>query len=121
MSNIKLGKQSGKIAVGVMPVEAPRHQIVFEVQVRPNSKTGEQDFHGPDVFGTAQRRFLYVQWMGDLPYEKQRMFRRLKIDLNGIDKKLIEEDSALKVEVVGVGKDGGPACATASVGKWQKS
>ncbi|HXH60107.1 MAG TPA: DUF5990 family protein [Fimbriimonadaceae bacterium] len=119
MTNVRLGKQSGKEPVDVKPVKSPNHTIQYDVEVRRNKKTDEPDFFGHEVFGTADRRFLYVQWIGDLPKEQGKMFRRLKVDLGGISTKQASADKPLTVDVKGVDKKGAPACATAVVGEWR--
>lgn len=121
LKEIRLGRQRGKEPVDVRKVGAPTHKITFEVEVRPNPKTGKHDFYGPEVFGTAERRFLYVQWIGDDATGKPQMFRRLKVDLGAITARQAEHGASLVVQVTGVAKDGGPACATASMGPWQNA
>ena len=118
LTNIRIAKQSGKQPVDVRKIGSPTHKLTYEVEVRLNKKTGEPDFFGPEVFGTADRRFLYAQWIGDSPQGKDQMFRRLKIDLNGISAKQVDEGKPLSVEVQGCDKNGTPACATAKMGKW---
>lgn len=115
LPGVQLGKQSGKLSVDMRPVGSPTHTIAYDVEVRPNKRTGAPDFYGPEVFGTAERRFLYAQWASN-----GAMFRRLKIDLGGISPKQALAGKPLTVEVAGVAKDGGPACATASMGKWEE-
>jgi hypothetical protein len=119
LTNIRIAKQTGKHPTDIRKVGAPTHTLTYTVEVRPNKKTGEPDFYGPEVFGTADRRFLYAQWIGDSPQAKDQLFRRLKIDLNGIAQKQAFAGKPLTVEVQGCDKTGTPACATAKMGKWK--
>ena len=91
-------------------------QFECEVRVKPNVKTGQPNFLGPATHGPPDARFLYLNWQG-WEGEEHREFRRLKIPLTSITWEQIEaasqtEGAVLEATVSGIGRDGGPACAT---------
>jgi hypothetical protein len=86
-----------------------------ELRARRDPATGVV-FLGAYAFGPRDGRFLYLSWSHD--HEGTRaMFRRMKVHLKSITWDQIEEASetpgfVLETVVPGVGRDGGPACAS---------
>lgn len=90
--------------------------LIFEINV--NVKFDEKNtpvFTGPFAQGPPQERFIYID-IGTYAGQKNTPWsRRLKIPLRGISKNLIEKastNSTLITKVPGIGKDGGPNCAS---------
>ncbi|MGC4102201.1 DUF5990 family protein [Ferruginibacter sp.] len=102
--------------------------LLFDFTI--TAKTGKDktlDFAGPIVQGKAGERFVYIDIGTYAGQENAAWARRLKIPLSGITdamiKKLATDNSLqLQTKVPGVGKDGGPNCATVKpFAGWQLS
>ena len=100
-----------------------------EVRIRRQPRTGAPNFLGPFVHGPVTERFLYLSWRplawrpGSPEAPHPTWVRRMKIHLREISRALV--DSALKrggcmqTTVDGIGRDGGPACASVPlIGGW---
>lgn len=74
------------------------------------------DYHGPFVFGTKGKRFLYLSWVELRPDGSYEMFRRAKLHLSVL--KSAEVRNALSKGLILEGKldltdeSGGPLCAS---------
>lgn len=101
-------------------VERPDGSMQFEceVRVKRDPKSGAPNFLGPPVHGPVGGRFLYLNWQG-WEGDEQREFRRMKIHLSPIIWEQIEAaangQAVLEATVSGIGRDGGPACASVSL------
>ena len=115
-----LQKGSGNNYETIQKQEGKGNNLEFNCTARVenlNSKKGIPNFLGPFVQGPKGGRFIYIDigtYAGqvDSPWS-----RRLKIPLTGIgwnDLERIEKNpgSAFQTSVPGVGRDGGPNCAT---------
>lgn len=101
--------------------------FVFEcrVRVRRNARTGEPNFLGDFVHGSADKRFLYLSWrakecgLGKPKSPSSCWQRRMKIHLSTINWELIDQamqsGGVLEAAVEGTGKDGGPNCASVAL------
>jgi len=107
------------------PKPATKTKLTFETEAKiTRTASGELRLTGPAVQGPPTARFLYVNWgkrvgQMDTPWD-----RRAKVMLTTIDRKMIEtclaKDATLETEVNGIGKDGGPCCATVPLlGGWR--
>ena len=81
----------------------------FSATVKPGATAGAFTFTGPFAQGPPSKRFVYINigvYAGqvDSPWG-----RRLKVPLTGIT---LNPRGVLEASVPGVGKDGGPNCAT---------
>jgi hypothetical protein len=101
--------------------------LVFEFQLRlKRGATGQTVFLGPAAQGPPRDRFVYVN-SGTMAGQPSSCWtRRAKIKLAGIDRALVERvlarrGSRLEARIAGVGRDGGPACATVPLlsGAWK--
>jgi hypothetical protein len=98
-------------------VERPDGGMQFEceVRVKRNPKTGRPHFLGPAAHGPTEARHLYLNWQGWEAGE-QVEFGRMKIHLSPITWEQVEaataEGALLEVTVSGIGRHGGPACAS---------
>lgn len=115
-SHIKLGIQRGKAEV-LGPAKRDRHEAAFsfEVRVKPASRSRSIKFLGAYIQGRSHDRFVYLSWSG-ITAGKRKMFRRIKVSLNSITgvqvQRAIAGGCRLEVRISGIGRDGGPACAT---------
>jgi hypothetical protein len=97
--------------------EAKDLYFEFTITVKSSKNPATPDFRGPIVQGPVNGRFVYID-IGTYAGQADSVWsRRLKIPLSGISfeiiKKLISNSKAiLEAKVPGVGKDGGPNCAT---------
>lgn len=87
----------------------------FNVEVK-EGKDGLPNFLGPFAQGLPQERFVYLDIGTYAGQTSTPWSRRLKIPLDGITWKSIEQAARsaqlLETRVPGTGKDGGPSCAT---------
>jgi Family of unknown function (DUF5990) len=104
-------------------VPLPGGDLQFDAfcRVRAHPKTGAPSFFGPFTHGDAARRFLYLSWrpkdrrLGH-PEPIGTWQRRLKVHLSSISWEQIDAAIAsggfLEAKVPGIGRDGGPSCAS---------
>ena len=113
-----LQKGGGNDFVTVQRQKSSTRNLEFNCQVvLKKNKHLKLDFFGPFVHGPADGRFLYIDigtyaGVKDSPWR-----RRLKIPLEGIPVKTLEEhfeagSGMLEARVPGKGKDGTPNCGT---------
>ena len=67
---------------------------------------------GPFIQGPPQGRFVYIDIGTYAGQADSNWSRRLKVPLEGITAKMIEEGGVLEARVPGTDRNGGPACAT---------
>lgn len=113
--NVHVGIQRKAEAVDLVSGDAGMAAFTIPVGVVPG--TGSRfDVRGPFVQGKAGARFLYLTW-GDVDTDGTfAMFRRLKIDLSGIDEELIaaaqEPDAVLEGSLSLSDHRGEPVCSS---------
>jgi len=113
-----LQKGRGNQYETIQKQRSENRDLVFEFEAQSKkTDTGEPDYSGPIVQGPKGERFVYID-IGTCAGQKNTEWtRRLKIPLRGIDWKLLEQSQEntrqfFETRVPGVGKDGGPNCAT---------
>ena len=99
-----------------------REDLYFEFTV--GIKAGGQDAQpillGPFAQGPPGARFVYLDIGTYAGQHDSRWSRRLKIPLSGITMAMIKSQAVLEARVPGIGKDGGPSCATVKpFGGWK--
>ena len=108
-----LQKGSGKLYESVQKQRSNGKDVVFEFQ--PSIREGLSSIAalgGPFVQGPPRQRFVYVD-IGTYAGQTDSCWsRRLKIPLDSVPPKFIEEGGVLEARVPGTGRDGGPNCAT---------
>lgn len=113
--NVHVGIQRKAEAVDLVPGDAERAEFTIPVDVVPG-KDARCDFRGPFVQGKAGGRFLYLTWGNVDMNGAFAMFRRLKIDLSGIDEELIataqEPDAVLEGSLSLSDQRGEPVCSS---------
>jgi|SRR5688572_27620483 len=122
-----LRKPAQGVAHAIQKGRSPRHEMVqfqvatssdmlfeFSVNSTTNNK-GDRTLQGLYVQGPLGNRFFYIG-IGTFAGQKNSPWsRRLKIPLAGITELLtgeIDENIIFETQVPGIGKDGGPNCAT---------
>ena len=109
-----LQKGSGTIFETVQRQHSEGQDLVFEFQ--PSLKEGVSDsmaaLGGPFVQGPPRQRFVYID-IGTYAGQIDSCWsRRLKIPLDGMPARFIRTGGILETRVPGIGRDGGPNCAT---------
>lgn len=108
-ANIHVGVQRRADVVDIFPGDAD--EAVWEFPIEP---TGD-DFRGPHVQGRRGDRFLYLSWGTVDEKGTFSMFRRAKLMLGAIDRKVLDAAARpghrLEATITLTGGDGGPRCA----------
>ena len=108
---LQKGKGSNYETVQKQTASSEDLTFEFDVQVKQNDN-GEVVFLGPYTHGSVEDRFVYIDIGTYAGQTNTQWSRRLKIPLSGINKDLLNSGHGLVTEVPGIGKDGGPNCAT---------
>ncbi|HET7462894.1 MAG TPA: DUF5990 family protein [Longimicrobium sp.] len=108
------------------PTRRTADAIVFDFTVRVGERDGRPNFLGEFAQGTPADRFVYVNSGTRAGQAGTRWERRAKVKLSGITRELVdaalaEAGAVLEARFGGVGRDGGPACATVPLldGGWR--
>jgi hypothetical protein len=113
-----LQKGSGNSYETIQTQRSTGKDLYFEFDMgMKRTKTGLTDFTGPFVQGKPGERFLYIDIGTYAGQHDSEWARRLKVPLTGIPESVIQKlagnsQQYLFTEVPGMGKDGGPNCAT---------
>ena len=99
------------------PCETKRDKISFEFPITVDLSAGSPNFLGKFAQGPKDARFIYVNSGSHAGQPGTQWNRRAKISLMKITAAQIQElldspGSRLGVTINGVGKDGGPVCAS---------
>lgn len=111
--------QSGRDAL-IAPVSATKAKLTFEAAAKVRAAAdGSLRLSGPVVQGSGDKRFLYIN-----SGKRAGQNRRAKVFLTDIGSKKLgacaRNDAVLETEIDGVGRDGGPCCATVPrLGGWR--
>jgi hypothetical protein len=119
--------QQGKTDL-VAPAHATEDSLSFDFVLRvAGDRTVERPFfRGACAQGPPAGRFVYIN-SGTLAGQAESCWtRRAKVQLSGISWELIEQvlsspEAVLEARIAGMGRDGGPACATVPLlaGGWR--
>lgn len=100
-------------------------KLTFETDAKiTRAASGALRLTGPAIQGPPAARFLYVNW-GRRAGQKDTLWdRRAKVMLTTVDRKTIEaclaKGATLETQISGIGRDGGPCCATVPLlGGWR--
>lgn len=115
-----LQKGTGLNYTSIQGQVATDRDLLFEEVVKLKGdglKYDYPDFGGPFVHGVKSARFLYIDIGKNAGQFTSAWSRRLKIPLVGISWDMIRQiisapELVLFTKVPGIGKDGGPNCAT---------
>lgn len=106
------------------PTEKTPGALVFEFDVVVDISSGEPNFLGPFAQGPKTARFIYVNSGTYAGQHITGWARRAKISLMSVTGEQIEtvlktEGAMLHAEFQGIGRDGGPTCATVKGVEWR--
>lgn len=107
------------------PKPASKTKLTFSTEAKvARTQTGDLRLIGAAIQGPTDARFIYVNWGKRAGQHNTHWDRRAKIMLGTIDWRLVNacraKDAALETEIQGIGKDGGPCCATVPlIGGWR--
>jgi hypothetical protein len=124
LPGIAVAMQIGRDALQP-PKPATKTKLTFETEAMlSRTPSGDLRLTGPAIQGPPSARFIYVNWGKRAGQQDTVWDRRAKVMLTTIDSKRIEacqaKGATLETEIDGVGKDGGPCCATvALLGGWR--
>lgn len=115
-----LQKGTGVQYESIQPQVASDQDLIFEGVIKLKGdgvKYDYPDFGGPLVQGIKTARFLYIDIGRTAKQMGSEWSRRLKIPLTGISWEMVRQlqtlpNPLLQTKVPGIGKDGGPNCAT---------
>lgn len=120
-SGVDFGIQHGKgnNYTTILTQRSDGTNLTFEFSVTGKVKAGDDllNFIGPLSQGPASGRFIYIDIGKYAGQTNSCWARRIKVPLNGITCKLIDNTLKspkliLEAQLPGTGKDGGPSCAT---------
>jgi hypothetical protein len=108
------------------PTRRTADAMVFDFTVRVGERDGKPNFLGEFAQGTPADRFVYVNSGTSAGQAGSCWQRRAKVKLSGITRELIgralvQPGAVLEARFAGIGRDGGPSCATVPLldGGWR--
>ena len=125
LAGVMMQVQEGKDRL-LPPCETNPDKIAFEFPVTVDLSSGSPNFLGKFAQGPKNARFIYVNSGSYAGQPGTKWNRRAKISLMKITSAQVKElldspGSKLEVSINGVGKDGGPVCASipSAAGGWR--
>ena len=123
LKGIKMKVQRGKDEL-LFPVKDSADEQVFEFDITVDLASSVPNFLGKYAQGPKDQRFIYVNSGRYAAQHGTVWDRRAKISLTSITRKQIDEVLAdpkllLETEFEGVGRDGGPTCASVKGIEWK--
>jgi hypothetical protein len=121
LAGVRMMVQRGKDEL-LPPSETSSEALVFDFEVSVDLSEAIPNFLGKYAHGPKNDRFLYVN-SGQYADQHTHWARRAKISLvtvtrEQIEAVLAETGSVLQTEFEGIGRDGGPTCASVKGIKW---
>jgi len=116
LAGVTMQVQEGKDRL-LPPCETKPDKISFEFPITVDLSAGSPNFLGKFAHGPKDARFIYVDSGSYAGQSGTQWNRRAKISLMKITYAQIQElisspGSKLEVTINGIGKDGGPVCAS---------
>ena len=123
LKDVKMKVQRGKDEL-LFPVENAADESVFEFDITVDLASAAPNFLGKYAQGPKDQRFIYINSGRYAGQHGICWERRAKISLIGITREQIYEvvakpGSLLQTEFEGVGRDGGPTCASVKGIEWK--
>jgi hypothetical protein len=103
-----LQKGKGSVYETEQKQRSDGRDLIFEFQ----PVIREATLSGPYIQGPAKQRFVYLDIGTSAGQADSPWSRRLKVKLETITPKMIASGGVLEARVPGIGRDGGPACAS---------
>lgn len=114
--------QDGKDKL-LAPTKAADDALLFEFPINVDLSSGPPNFLGRFAQGPKDSRFVYVNSGTYAGVDKSCWGRRAKISLMSITSEQIEhainEAAVIETRFPGVGRDGGPTCASVKGLEWK--
>ena len=106
------------------PVGAGVDELRFEFDITVDITDGELNFLGKYTQGPKDARFVYVNsgkqaGQGHSCWDRRAKLSLMTITREQIDEILSHNESLLETEMPGIGKDGGPTCASVKGLEWK--
>ncbi|HET7232855.1 MAG TPA: DUF5990 family protein [Longimicrobium sp.] len=107
------------------PTRRTADEIAFDFSVRVGDRDGRPNFVGEYAQGTPADRFVYVNSGTGAGQMGSPWSRRAKVKLGTLTREMVDAaldaGGVLEARIHGVGRDGGPACATVPLldGGWR--
>lgn len=106
------------------PTRSTKGETVFEFSVRVDLESPAPNFLGPFAQGPKDARFVYVNSGTYAGQHITHWSRRAKLSLMSITREQIETtlaspSSRLETAIDGIGRDGGPVCASVKGLEWR--
>ena len=105
------------------PVGAGVDELRFEFDITVDITDGELNFLGKYTQGPKDARFVYVNSGSYAGVSHSCWSRRAKVSLMSITReqieKAVEANAVIETSFPGVGKDGGPTCASVKGIEWK--
>ncbi|WP_394833571.1 DUF5990 family protein [Pendulispora rubella] len=114
-TGVRVALQVGKAHVGEVDADAPEVSWTTEITITSGTSGVEPDVRGPAVHGKRGERFLYLAWLERTAAGTHAMFRRAKLQLDGIPHDVLDacvKSGALRAELGLTACDGLPVCAS---------
>ena len=106
------------------PVKKSTAELVFEFSIGVDISSGIPNFLGPYAQGPKDARFIYVNsgtYAGDAnsAYGRRAKLSLMTITKDQVDQVLASTSGKLETSFPGVGRDGGPTCASVKGLSWE--
>lgn len=122
LAEVAMKVQRGKNEL-LAPVAASPDELVFEFEITVDLTETQPNFLGKYAQGPRTARFVYVNSGSYAGQPGTCWDRRAKIALVGITREQVEQAAAngsfLSTEFEGIGRDGGPTCASVKGITWR--
>ena len=99
------------------PSKASAKKLVFDFEITVDISSNAPNFLGKYAQGPKDARFIYVNsgtyaGQGNTCWSRRAKLSLMSIDRKQVDDTLANKGSRIEVSVMGVGRDGGPTCAS---------
>ena len=105
------------------PIQSSADAHVFEFLMTVDLSSGSPNFLGRFAQGPKDARFVYVNSGSYAGVSHSCWSRRAKVSLMSITReqieKAVEDNAVIETAFPGVGKDGGPTCASVKGKEWK--
>jgi hypothetical protein len=122
LQGVAMMVQDGKDQL-LPPIESSADAHVFEFPIAVDLISGSPNFLGRFAQGPKDARFVYVNSGSYAGVSHSCWSRRAKVSLMSITReqieKAVEANAVIETSFPGVGKDGGPTCASVKGIEWK--
>lgn len=122
LAGVVMMVQDGKDRL-LPPIESSSEKLVFEFPITVDLTSGSPNFLGRFAQGPKDARFVYLNSGTYAGHSHSFWGRRAKIPLMSITleqiDKAIADGAVIETSFPGVGKDGGPTCASVKGIEWK--